>query len=34
MFDRILIAQSSSASIVLVTADPLVAQYGGLIRKV
>ena len=33
-FDRILIAQSIVEGIALVTADPLVAQYPGPIRKV
>ena len=33
-FDRILIAQSTVEGIALVTADPVVAQYAGPIRKV
>jgi PIN domain nuclease of toxin-antitoxin system len=33
-FDRILIAQSRVEGITLMTADPLVAQYGGLIQRV
>ncbi|HLN25673.1 MAG TPA: type II toxin-antitoxin system VapC family toxin [Patescibacteria group bacterium] len=33
-FDRILVAQSMVEGIVLLTADPLVAQYLGSIRKV
>ncbi|MCL2636135.1 MAG: type II toxin-antitoxin system VapC family toxin [Betaproteobacteria bacterium] len=33
-FDRILVAQSLVEGIVLLTADPLVAQYAGPIRKV
>ncbi|MCL2020988.1 MAG: type II toxin-antitoxin system VapC family toxin [Betaproteobacteria bacterium] len=33
-FDRILIAQSLSEGITLLTVDPLVAQYGGSIRHV
>jgi PIN domain nuclease of toxin-antitoxin system len=33
-FDRILVAQSIVEGIALVTADPLVAQYPGPIRKV
>jgi PIN domain nuclease of toxin-antitoxin system len=33
-FDRILVAQSIVEGIALVTADPLVAQYAGPIRKV
>jgi PIN domain nuclease of toxin-antitoxin system len=33
-FDRILVAQSMVEGILLLTADPLVAQYPGPIRKV
>jgi|ERR1700722_4357782 PIN domain nuclease of toxin-antitoxin system len=33
-FDRILIAQSSFEGILLLTTDPLVAQYAGTIRRV
>jgi PIN domain nuclease of toxin-antitoxin system len=33
-FDRILVAQSIVEGIALVTADPIVAQYPGSIRKV
>ena len=33
-FDRILVAQSLVEGILLVTADPIVAQYSGSIRKV
>lgn len=33
-FDRVLVAQSMVEGIVLVTADPLVAQYSDLVRKV
>jgi PIN domain nuclease of toxin-antitoxin system len=33
-FDRILVAQSLVEGIALVTADPLVAQYPGPIRRV
>ena len=33
-FDRILVAQSIVEGIALLTADPLVAQYAGPIRKV
>lgn len=33
-FDRILVAQSIVEGITLLTADPLVAQYAGPIRKV
>jgi PIN domain nuclease of toxin-antitoxin system len=33
-FDRILIAQSAVEEILLLTADPLVAQYRGLVRGV
>ena len=33
-FDRILVAQSFIEGIVLLTADPLVAQYGGAVRLV
>lgn len=33
-FDRILVAQSIVEGIALVTADPIVAQYAGLVRKV
>jgi PIN domain nuclease of toxin-antitoxin system len=33
-FDRILVAQSMVEGIMLLTADPLVAQYPGSIRKV
>ena len=33
-FDRILVAQSMVEGVVLLTADPLVAQYPGPIRKV
>lgn len=33
-FDRILIAQSAVEEILLLTADPLVAQYQGLVRGV
>lgn len=33
-FDRILIAQSLVEGIILITADPLVAQYSNLVRKV
>ena len=33
-FDRILVAQALSEGIVLLTADPLVAQYPGPIREV
>ncbi len=33
-FDRILVAQSAVEEIILLTADPLVAQYQGLVRGV
>ena len=33
-FDRILVAQSIVEGIVLLTHDPIVAQYGGLVRAV
>ncbi len=33
-FDRILIAQAMVEGIMLLTADPLVAQYSGPIRRV
>jgi PIN domain nuclease of toxin-antitoxin system len=33
-FDRILIAQSIVEGIVLLTADPMVARYSGLVRQV
>jgi PIN domain nuclease of toxin-antitoxin system len=33
-FDRMLVAQSSAEGIALVTADPLVAQYDGLVKPV
>ena len=33
-FDRILVAQSMIEGIILLTADPLIAQYPGSIRKV
>ncbi len=33
-FDRILVAQSAVEEIILLTADPLVAQYHGLVRGV
>ena len=33
-FDRILVAQSVVEGIPLLTTDPLVAQYGGLVRAV
>jgi len=33
-FDRILIAQATIEGIILLTVDPLVAQYPGPIRKV
>jgi PIN domain nuclease of toxin-antitoxin system len=33
-FDRLLVAQSAVEGILLVTADPIVAQYPGPIRKV
>lgn len=33
-FDRMLVAQSSAEGVVLVTADPLVAQYAGLVKQV
>ena len=33
-FDRLLIAQSSVEGILLLTADPIVAQYPGPVRKV
>ena len=33
-FDRILIAQSNSEGIPLLTADPIVARYAGLVRQV
>jgi PIN domain nuclease of toxin-antitoxin system len=33
-FDRILVAQSMVEGILLLTADPLVAQYPGSVRKV
>lgn len=33
-FDRVLVAQSLVEGIVLLTADPLVARYGGLVRQV
>ena len=33
-FDRILIAQALVEGITLVTADPLLVQYGGAVRKV
>ncbi|HEX4080206.1 MAG TPA: type II toxin-antitoxin system VapC family toxin [Rhizomicrobium sp.] len=32
-FDRILVAQSIVEGIVLLTADPILAQYGSLVRK-
>ena len=31
-FDRILVAQSMAEGIILLTGDPLVARYGGLVR--
>ncbi len=33
-FDRILVAQSAVEGILLLTADPIVAQYPGPVRKV
>lgn len=33
-FDRILVAQSEEQEIILLTADPLIAQYRGLVRGV
>jgi len=33
-FDRILVAQSMVEGIILLTADPLVAQYPGPVRRV
>lgn len=33
-FDRMLVAQSNAEEIPLLTADPLVAQYPGLLRQV
>lgn len=33
-FDRILVAQSAVEEILLLTADPLVAQYQGLVRSI
>jgi len=33
-FDRILVAQSAEEEIILLTADPLIAQYRGLVRGV
>ena len=33
-FDRMLVAQSSVEGILLLTADPIVAQYPGPVRKV
>jgi len=33
-FDRLLVAQSSVEGILLLTADPIVAQYPGPVRKV
>ena len=33
-FDRLLIAQSRSEGIVLLTSDPIVAKYGGTVRLV
>ena len=33
-FDRILVAQSAAEEIILLTADPRVAQYRGLVRGV
>jgi len=33
-FDRILVAQSAAEDIILLTTDPLVAQYQGLVRGV
>ena len=33
-FDRLLVAQSTVEGILLLTADPIVAQYPGPIRKV
>jgi PIN domain nuclease of toxin-antitoxin system len=33
-FDRILIAQSAAEGITLLTADPIVARYQGLVRRV
>jgi PIN domain nuclease of toxin-antitoxin system len=33
-FDRLLIAQSMVEGIVLLTADPIMARYGGLVRQV
>ena len=33
-FDRLLIAQSAVEGILLLTADPIVAQYPGPVRKV
>ena len=33
-FDRILIAQSAVEGIVLLTADPMIAHYHGLVRQV
>ena len=33
-FDRMLVAQSSAEGVALVTADPLVAQYAGLVKHV
>jgi len=33
-FDRILVAQAHSEGIILLTADPVVAQYPGAVRKI
>lgn len=33
-FDRALVAQAASEPLILLTADPLVAQYGGTVRLV
>ena len=33
-FDRILVAQATLEGLTLLTADPIVAQYGGSVRKV
>ena len=33
-FDRMLLAQSACEGVALVTADPLVARYPGMIRKI
>jgi PIN domain nuclease of toxin-antitoxin system len=33
-FDRILIAQSAIEGVILLTSDPLVARYSGLVRRI